>query len=105
MLGIAIDRVRADLKAEFDKKTGLRNHDAFQIEADREIAKVKRNPELHGLTIGLEDIDFFGAFNSTNGELTGDKALRAVADSLKESIRETDFAGRWGGEEFAFALP
>lgn len=104
-LGIAVDKTRADLKAEYDQKTGLRNHESFYNETEREIARVNRNPELHGLIIGVQDIDSFGSFNSTYGELTGDKALKAVADALTSSIRETDIAGRWGGEEFAFTLP
>jgi diguanylate cyclase (GGDEF)-like protein len=104
-LGIAIDKVRADLAAEYDKKTGLRNHESFYNEAEREIAKVNRNPHLHGLILGIQDIDNFGAFNSTYGELTGDQALKKVASALTSSIRDTDLAGRWGGEEFAFALP
>jgi len=104
-LGIAVDNVRADLAAEYDKKTGLRNHESFQKEAEREIAKVNRNPNLHGLIIGIQDIDNFGSFNSTYGELTGDYALKKVADALTSSIRDTDLTGRWGGEEFAFALP
>ena len=104
-LGIAVDKVRADLAAEYDKKTGLRNHESFFNEAEREIAKVNRNPNRHGLIVSIQDIDKLGAFNSTDGELTGDHALREVATALTTSIRDTDLAGRWGGEEFAFALP
>ncbi len=96
---------KAELMLQYDTKTGLRNHDSYHEETEREIARVNRNPELHGLVIGVQDIDSFGAFNSTYGELTGDKALKAVATALTSSIRETDIAGRWGGEEFAFTLP
>ncbi len=104
-LGIAVDKVRSDLGGEYDKKTGLRNHESFKNEADREIAKVNRNPELHGLMIAEADVDKFGVFNSTYGELTGDKALRAVATAINGAVRDTDLTGRWGGEEFAIVMP
>jgi GGDEF domain-containing protein len=104
-LGIAVDQTKSDLGAQYNKDTGLRNRDTFVKETNREIAKVNRNPDLHGLLVGMLDIDKFGIFNSTYGIPTGDKALRAVAEALDDSVRETDLTGRWGGEEFSFALP
>ena len=46
------------------------------------------------------DIDNFKAFNDTYGHIIGDKVLHVVANTLRHNLRDTDTAGRWGGEEF-----
>ena len=52
------------------------------------------------LAISMLDIDDFKKVNDTYGHVTGDKVLKEVGRIIKESIRETDYAGRYGGEEF-----
>ncbi|MHC1786749.1 MAG: GGDEF domain-containing protein [Christensenellales bacterium] len=52
------------------------------------------------LSIAFFDIDDFKKVNDTKGHLYGDKVLADVAAIIKRSIRDTDFAGRYGGEEF-----
>ena len=46
------------------------------------------------------DIDNFKIFNDTYGHIIGDKVLHIVANTLRHNLRDTDTAGRWGGEEF-----
>jgi len=53
----------------------------------------------------LIDIDHFKQVNDRHGHLLGDRALRVVADAVSASVRETDVAVRFGGEEFLVALP
>jgi diguanylate cyclase len=50
------------------------------------------------------DIDFFKSINDRFGHKAGDKALVVIAETLQSSIRETDFVGRFGGEEFIMVL-
>lgn len=53
----------------------------------------------------IVDIDFFKGCNDRHGHLVGDAVLKRIAAIIKENIREVDFAGRYGGEEFCVMLP
>lgn len=53
----------------------------------------------------LMDIDLFKNINDTYGHQIGDQALKQVCEIIKSSIRESDIAARWGGEELAVYLP
>lgn len=55
--------------------------------------------------VAMLDIDNFKGVNDTFGHDAGDEVLRRIAEKLKEGIRRTDFAARWGGEEFVVCLP
>jgi diguanylate cyclase (GGDEF)-like protein len=89
--------------ARTDAKTGLLNATAWQREAEAAIATALRHKEP--LALLLADVDHFKDVNDTFGHLTGDEVLRALAAELTKLVRETDYVGRFGGEEFVVLLP
>ena len=78
-----------------------------RIQLDKELA---RNYELflrYGTSCGMIiiDIDHFKDVNDTFGHQVGDEVLKQFAQLLRGSLRATDIAGRWGGEEFLIICP
>ncbi len=88
--------------ATTDGLTGLYNHRYMQEQIAKNIASSRRYKSK--FSILLLDIDFFKKFNDTYGHQAGDAVLRYVADLLKKSIRSTDIAARYGGEELVVIL-
>lgn len=89
-------------KSHTDSITNLWNHGFFQDQLSREIeSSLKHN---HPLSLLMMDIDDFKKMNDTYGHHNGDIVLREIAQILKESSRENDYACRYGGEEFAVIL-
>ncbi|MEN6475001.1 MAG: diguanylate cyclase [Syntrophaceae bacterium] len=86
-----------------DSLTGLYNMRHFHTQIESEVARAKRYGEPFSLL--LLDIDNFKDFNDRWGHLEGDKVLVALADTIRECMRRTDSAYRYGGEEFTVALP
>ena len=86
-----------------DGLTGLKNRRAFEERMRDELARIRRTSQPVSLL--LLDIDHFKPFNDSFGHPRGDDVLRAVARLLARSIRDTDIAVRYGGEEFAVVLP
>ncbi|MDN3556772.1 GGDEF domain-containing protein [Halomonas maura] len=86
-----------------DELTGLDNRRRFFERADQELRRALR----HGspLSFCMVDIDHFKAINDQHGHSVGDLVLTRVAATLRGDLREVDFIGRFGGEEFVIALP
>jgi len=91
------------LSATTDKVTGLLSRQHFEEILERELAKSARygNP----LSLIMIDLDNFKKLNDSRGHLAGDRALLQIATSISDSIRSSDMAARWGGDEFILATP
>lgn len=90
-------------QATNDALTGLANRRYFRARLVDEIARAQRyNNTFVEL---LFDIDNFKSINDTRGHAEGDRILVAIADAIRDSIRDSDVGARWGGEEFAVLMP
>ncbi|WP_084417982.1 GGDEF domain-containing protein [Henriciella litoralis] len=86
-----------------DGLTGLLTRRAFEEEADR-LAKLCTR-HRHPLQMICLDVDRFKSINDTYGHAAGDKVLKAVSETCRAHLRQSDVFGRMGGEEFAVLLP
>lgn len=90
-------------KADHDGLTQIHNRQSFD---DRIADELKRHQRYrHSLSLLLFDLDRFKSINDTLGHQAGDMVLKDIGVILEESCRETDFAARFGGEEFVVILP
>lgn len=89
--------------ATTDSLTGLFNRRHMIALTEKVLARHHRRPS--NLTLMLMDIDHFKQINDKYGHDTGDRVLEGLSHLLKRSMREQDFIGRWGGEEFLAVLP
>ncbi|SIS41385.1 diguanylate cyclase [Neptunomonas antarctica] len=86
-----------------DKLTGLYNRvkiDDVLVERKTEVDRYKID-----VAIILLDIDFFKRVNDTYGHIVGDSVLVEFANIIQNNVREADYVGRWGGEEFILISP
>jgi diguanylate cyclase (GGDEF)-like protein len=85
-----------------DAVTGLPNHRAVIARMDEEVARCQRTDR--SCAVLFVDLDHFKQVNDTWGHQAGDAILREVGQRLRAKIRQQDFVGRYGGEEFAVVL-
>jgi diguanylate cyclase (GGDEF)-like protein/PAS domain S-box-containing protein len=103
-IAIANARLRAELheQARCDSLTQVLNHGTFIAElraaGDAVLA------QGGSLALIMLDLDNFKQYNDTYGHVVGDQVLRLTVQAIRAHIKQTDFVGRWGGEEFAIAL-
>ena len=90
-------------RADHDALTGLLNRSAFERELERELALGSRYRTT--CAVLLLDVDSLKGTNDAHGHLAGDAVLRTVANTLRSRLRQTDIAGRLGGDEFGVVLP
>jgi diguanylate cyclase (GGDEF)-like protein len=89
-------------KSHTDTLTGLWNHGFFQNQLTQQLKITKLEEQT--LSLIMIDIDNFKIINDTYGHQSGDFILKQIANILKDSSREIDYACRYGGEELAIIL-
>ncbi|MEZ6116621.1 MAG: GGDEF domain-containing protein [Pirellulaceae bacterium] len=90
--------------AQTDALTGIPNRREFDRRVQAIIDASCRTGISREIAVVLIDVDHFKKLNDTHGHLAGDEALKQVAKCLAKTVRQTDFVGRIGGEEFAALL-
>ena len=86
-----------------DPLTGVANSGKFAELAQAEMTRTARYQRP--LTLAYLDVDNLHAVNEKQGHSSGDKLLRTVGQTLRETLRKTDLVTRLGGDEFAILLP
>jgi diguanylate cyclase (GGDEF)-like protein len=103
---IALENARlhqiVERQALVDGLTGIANRRHCEDALSVEIARADRL--AIPLTLVLADLDDFKEINDRHGHAVGDDVLREFASVLRSTVRESDLAGRWGGEEFLVLL-
>lgn len=82
-------------KAERDSMTKILNRESFVTKVEKYLEGTENNSSLI-----LIDIDHFKTINDTYGHMAGDYIIKSIVNIVKNSIRESDFFGRLGGDEF-----
>jgi diguanylate cyclase len=88
--------------AMIDALTGIPNRAAYDDRIEQEFKRWKRFSRP--VSILAWDIDRFKSINDAYGHKAGDKVLRVIGQHLARHVRDTDFVGRYGGEEFVMLL-
>lgn len=86
-----------------DPLTGLFNRGYVDDRLDVELSRARRYGKV--LTVVVIDVDRFKSLNDGHGHQSGDEVLRRIGSLLRSSFRQSDTAGRYGGEEFVAILP
>jgi diguanylate cyclase (GGDEF)-like protein len=104
---VALENARlhrmVERQAMVDSLTGLANRRSLEESLRTELARATRFGD--SVCVVLADLDDFKSVNDKYGHAAGDEVLKAFAAALRKTARESDVAGRWGGEEFALVLP
>ncbi|MCX7911805.1 MAG: diguanylate cyclase, partial [Dehalococcoidales bacterium] len=94
---------KAEKRARIDELTDLLNRRSLDETIDNEISRHSRYGGV--FTLAILDLDSFKKYNDTYGHPAGDRLLRKVGQIIRSSIRNVDYAFRYGGDEFAILLP
>jgi two-component system, cell cycle response regulator len=97
-----IEKDKEVIEAQSDGMTGLPTRPVFTKTCKRMLAGARRGERV--MSCLFLDLDHFKSINDSYGHSVGDKVLKQVGEVIKQCIRENDFAGRFGGEEFVVLL-
>jgi len=99
-----IERSRHELElhSSLDTLTGLLNRRALQDAAQTMFQRIHRNQQKFVMLFA--DLDKFKAVNDEHGHSAGDRVLKQFAEIVRASLRGTDVAARFGGDEFVMLL-
>jgi diguanylate cyclase (GGDEF)-like protein len=86
-----------------DRLTGLLNRRYLDETLPRELNRCQRRGE--SLAVAMIDVDHFKRFNDNYGHDAGDAVLQAIGQLLLKTVRASDLACRYGGEELTLILP
>ena len=95
----------AAARAQFDPLTGLLNRVALEARLVTWIARARSDRRTSRFAVLFIDVDRFKVINDTYGHEVGDRVLGAVAQRLREHVRQDDLVARLGGDEFVIAMP
>jgi len=99
---LTIANAQLESLSRIDHLTKLNNRGFWEQCLIQEFDRYKRYKNK--CSLAMFDIDYFKNINDNYGHHFGDEVLQAIADIIRETIRTTDIAGRYGGEEFAIIL-
>ncbi len=90
-------------EAHLDGKTGLLNAHHFMSRLTEEFQRAQTSGQP--FAVFMADLDLLRNINNTYGHLAGDAVLAGIGKIIRQTVRNADVAGRFGGEEFAVVLP
>jgi diguanylate cyclase len=90
-------------QASTDPLTGVSNRRYFLAQGEQELRRSRRF--TRNMSVMMIDADHFKNINDKYGHAAGDAVLKSIVKRALESLRQSDFLGRFGGEEFAVILP
>ncbi len=96
-----LEKVSAN--SNIDSLTTLSNHRGFQEVLSNELAQAEKKGSH--LSVIMMDINNISKINRELGHAKGDEVIKLVAEKVKQNIRNSDTAGRYGGDEIAIILP